>query len=299
MSKTMTQNIYIGSAGWSYPDWEGVVYPSQRPRGKTELAYLADYLDAVEINTSFYRPPSAAMAEKWVKQVAGKPGFLFTAKLWQRFTHERERPWTAPEIAQFKEGIRPLREANRFGALLMQFPWSFTAGEPSRDWLSRLSEAFGEFPCVLEVRHASWDSPESREFLRTAGLNFCNIDQPRARSSIGPTSFATGPIAYYRFHGRNAQAWFARDAGRDERYNYLYTGDELAPWAENISAMAKEVQKLFVMNNNHYRGQAVVNALQLKSALSGKKVRVPEPLAEQYPVLREIAAPSVEGGRLF
>ena len=73
------------------------------------------------------------MAERWVKQVAGKPGFLFTAKLWQRFTHERERAWTAPEVEQFKSGIRPLREANRFGALLMQFPWSFTATEPSRD----------------------------------------------------------------------------------------------------------------------------------------------------------------------
>jgi uncharacterized protein YecE (DUF72 family) len=311
----MPPEIYVGTAGWSYPDWEGVVYPSQRPRGKSELAYLADYLDAVEINMSFYRPPSAAMAEKWIKQVAGKPGFLFTAKLWQRFTHERERPWTAPEIAQFKSGIRPLHEANRFGALLMQFPWSFTASEPSRDWLSRLSEAFAEFPCVLEVRHASWDSPENREFLRRAGLNFCNIDQPHSRSSIGPTSVATGPIAYYRFHGRNAQAWFARDAGRhfefpqggpeqrskgrDERYNYLYTGEELAPWAENIAVMAREVQKLFVMNNNHYRGQAVVNALQLKSSLSGKKVRVPELLAEQYPVLKEIAAPSGENARLF
>jgi uncharacterized protein YecE (DUF72 family) len=295
----MLQNVYVGTAGWSYPDWEGVVYPSQRARGKTELAYLADYLDAVEINTSFYRPPSAAMAAKWVQQVAGKPRFLFTAKLYQRFTHERERPWSAPEVAQFKDGIRPLHEANRFGALLMQFPWSFTANAPGRDWLSRLSEAFGEFPCVLEVRHASWDSSENREFLRHAGLNFCNIDQPSSRTSIAPTSLATGPVAYYRFHGRNAQAWFARDAGRDERYNYLYSGDELAPWSENIAAMAKEVQKLFVMNNNHYRGQAVVNALQLKSALSGKKVRVPEPLADQYPVLKDIAAPSGESARLF
>jgi uncharacterized protein YecE (DUF72 family) len=152
---------------------------------------------------------------------------------------------------------------------------------------------------VVEVRHASWDSQESREFLRRTGLNFCNIDQPHSRNSIGPTSVATGPIAYYRFHGRNAQAWFARDAGRDERYNYLYTGDELAPWAGNIAAMALEVQKLFVMNNNHYRGQAVVNALQLKAAISGRRVRVPEPLAEQYPALKDIAAPSGESARLF
>jgi uncharacterized protein YecE (DUF72 family) len=294
----MPSNVYVGSAGWSYPDWEGVVYPAQRPRGKSELACLAEYLDAVEINTSFYRPPSARLAEGWVRQVAAKPGFLFTAKLWQRFTHERERPWAAAEVVQFKEGLRPLREANCFGALLMQFPWSFVASAPSRNWLSRLAESFGEFPCVLEVRHASWDSPESREFLRRAGLNFCNIDQPHSRNSIGPTSLATGPIAYYRFHGRNAQAWFDRDAGRDERYNYLYTPAELAPWIENIIAMAAEVQKLFVMNNNHYQGQAVVNALQLKSSLSGRKVPVPESLLEHYPVLKEVAA-AAGGTRLF
>src|SRR5208283_627141 len=111
------QKIYVGTAGWSYPDWVGVVYPSPRPRGKSQLSYLADYLDAVEINTSFYRPPPAAMSEKWLKQVAAKPGFLFTAKLWRRFTHERGAPWTPAEVEQFKRGMRPLREAQRLGAL--------------------------------------------------------------------------------------------------------------------------------------------------------------------------------------
>lgn len=289
MGAPRTQKTYVGTAGWSYPDWAGVVYPSARPRGMSELAYLAEYLDAVEINMTFYRPPSATMAAKWLQQVAGKPAFLFTAKLWQRFTHERETPWTTAEVGQFRDGVRPLHEGGRLGALLMQFPWSFPASEPSRDWLSRLSDAFGEFPRVLEVRHASWDSDESREFLRRRGINFCNIDQPHFRTSLKATNVATGPIAYYRFHGRNAAAWFNRDAGRDERYNYLYAEAELAPWIENITSMAGEVERLFVMNNNHYRGQAVVNALQLKAGLSGRKVRVPEPLAEQYPALKRIA----------
>jgi len=284
------QKIYVGTAGWSYPDWAGVVYPSPRPRGKSELSFLADYLDAVEINTSFYRPPPAAMSEKWLKQVSAKPAFLFTAKLWQRFTHERGAPWTPSEVEQFKRGMQPLREAGRLGALLMQFPWSFPANDSSRDWLRRLSEDFSEFPCVLEVRHASWDSDENRDFLRQRGLNFCNIDQPSFRTSIRPTNAATGPVGYYRFHGRNAQAWFARDAGRDERYNYLYTPAELAPWVENVSSMAEQVRQLFVMTNNHYRGQAVVNALEMKSLLTRRKVAAPESLVAQYPDLKKFTA---------
>lgn len=293
------KNIFIGTAGWSYPDWAGAVYPLQRPRGFSELSYLAQYLDAVEINMSFYRPPRPAMAEKWLRQVAKKPGFLFTAKLWERFTHERDKPWTAAEVGEFKAGLEPLAEAGRLGALLLQFPWSFRADPASHDWLSRLADEFREFPKVVEVRHASWGSEENWEFLRSRGLNFCNIDQPRVGASLGMTNVATGPIAYYRFHGRNREAWFAKDAGRDERYNYLYSTAELAPWVEDILFMAQRVEKLFVMNNNHYRGQAVVNALQMKSSLARRKVPAPAELLEHYPVLKEVAATPKGASGLF
>ena len=336
--------IRVGVAGWSYPDWAGVVYPGKRARGGlSELAYLARYLDAIEINTTFYHPPASEISAKWVAQVADRPEFLFTAKLWQRFTHAREQPWTRAEARMFSDGIEPLREAGRLGALLMQFPWSFKPAEAERDWLARLAEQFSRFPCVVEVRHCDWNTPENLEFFRALGLGFCNIDQPRLGGNLPATNLVTGPAGYYRFHGRNAKAWFSASpqfrgghsersevsfprrtpscmqplrfaqgdrlagailpletegmrrsahAGRDERYNYLYSEKELAPWVEQIGAAAAEgkAQQMFVIANNHYKGQAVVNALEVKSRLSGKLVPVPGPLLEAYPALEEYAA---------
>jgi len=285
------RKILIGVCGWSYPDWGGVVYPRRRPKGFSELGHVASFVDAVELNVSFYRPPTAAMSEGWVRRVTAHADFRFTAKLWQRFTHDREGVWTGAEARSFKDGLRPLREAGRLEALLAQFPWSFRPTEGNMDRLRRVADVFGEWPCVVEVRNAEWSAPETMEFLRDLGLGFCNIDQPRSRQGLGPTSIATSPVAYYRFHGRNASAWFNREAGRDARYDYLYTDRELAGWVGDIMEMAEQADRVFVMTNNHYRGQAMVNALQMKAALSGEKVDAPPSLVSAYPVLRSIIRP--------
>jgi len=285
------RTIRIGVCGWSYPDWRGVVYPQRRPKGFSELGHVASFVDAVELNVSFYRPPTPAMSEGWLRQVTARPDFRFTAKLWQRFTHDREGAWTEAEARSFKDGLRPLREAGRLEALLAQFPWSFRPTEGNLDRLRRVADSFGEWPCVVEVRNAEWQTPETIEFLRDLGLGFCNIDQPRSRQGLAPTSMATSPVAYYRFHGRNARAWFNREAGRDERYDYLYTDRELAGWVGDIVRMAERADRVFVMTNNHYRGQAMVNALQMKAALSGEKVSAPPSLVSAYPVLKPIIRP--------
>jgi len=281
----MVAEIYIGTSGWSYEDWRGIVYPKSPPKGFRELAYYAEIFDAVEINTTFYRPPLPQYCEKWLDDVDPNPRFKFTLKLWQRFTHTRDTKWTEEEAGTFKAGIEPLAEAGRLGAVLIQFPWSFRNSQSSRGWLANLAETFAEYPLVLEVRHASWNNRASLEFMRSLNLNFCNIDQPVTKSSIPPTSIATGPIAYYRFHGRNYRNWFKKDAGRDARYDYLYTPEELQPWIENIEEMEKRVEQIYVMTNNHYRGQAPVNALQMRSALKGTAARVPPSLVERYPDL--------------
>jgi uncharacterized protein YecE (DUF72 family) len=194
--------------GWSYADWEGIVYPRKRLREFSALAHMASLVDAIEVNTSFYRPPPPRMAEGWVRKAVAIPDFCFTAKLWQRFTHERGRVWSAREAQLFKDGIAPLHEAGNLGCLLLQFPWSFRAMPQNLEWLARVGEEFRKYPRVVEVRHASWEAPEMIAFLRDHELNFCNVDQPRARGSLGMTNLATGPIAYYRFHGRNRKAWF-------------------------------------------------------------------------------------------
>lgn len=285
----MAAEVYVGTSGWSYPDWKGVVYPAQRPKGFVDLEYLSRFFDAVEVNTSFYRPPQPEYCAKWLREVAANERFRFTMKLWQRFTHDRDKPWSEREVGQFRDAIAPIAESGRLGALLVQFPWSFENTAANRDWLARLSESFGEYPLALEVRHGTWGDSEAQEFMRQQHFNFCNIDSPSSRKSLDATNSATGPIAYYRFHGRNRSAWFDRNAGRDERYNYLYSEEELRPWVENIEEMMRRVEQIYVMANNHYRGQAPVNALQIKAALAGEKVKAPVALIEYYPVLKPIA----------
>ena len=122
--------ILIGSAGWSYKDWAGKVYPDPPPPGFDPLAYLARYLPCIEVNSSFYRPPTARMSETWVRRTP--ESFVFTAKAWNRFTHEPE-PVSEAESRLFREGLAPLVAAGKLGALLLQFAWFFRDGREERD----------------------------------------------------------------------------------------------------------------------------------------------------------------------
>lgn len=286
MSKS-SDNVRVGPAGWSYDDWKGVVYPPDKPRALHPLEFLSRYFDAVEVNMSFYRPPSAAHSEAWVNKVSGNPRFMFTYKLWERFTHHRETWPSVTEVRQFREGIAPCVEAGKFGALLVQFPWSFKRTPENRQWLARVLEAFAEYPIAVEIRHNSWNRPEVFEALADRRVAFCNIDQPLFHDSLGITDYVTARVGYVRLHGRNAKDWFRADADRDDRYNYLYTRDELKDWLAVIERMRKLAQDVYVVTNNHYAGQAVVNAFELKAGLGEKVDAVPGPLLEKYPRLKE------------
>jgi len=141
----------------------------------------------------------------------------------------------------------------------------------------------------LEVRHASWNTPAMYEWLQERGVGICNIDQPVFSKSIRPAALSTSPIGYVRMHGRNYQNWFREKAPRDERYNYLYSFDELDPWLKRIKEVAKQTRETYVITNNHFRGQAVVNAIEIEAALKEKRVPAPEPLFGVYPRLKESA----------
>lgn len=298
----MEDKIYVGTAGWSYDDWKDRVYPSGPGRRFDPLEYLAGYFDVVEINSSFYRPPPARWTRAWVRRVAGHPRFRFTAKLWRRFTHQRETPPTDEEVGLYREGIDVLAEEDRLLAVLVQFPWSFRNEPAERQWLATVAETFVDYPLVLEVRHASWDEPDALAWLAERGIALATIDQPLHDGSLGPVERRTAPRAYYRFHGRNFEAWFAEGRPAHERYNYLYDPAELKPYAERIrrSAADSTMEAVIAITNNHYQGQAAVNALQLKAWAKGGRVRVPEPLKEAYPdALAAIAAEPVEQPDLF
>jgi uncharacterized protein YecE (DUF72 family) len=287
--------LRIGPAGWSYPDWAGFVYPSRRAKGFHEATYLAEFFDTIEINTSFYQPLNPEHAAQWIDRVAANQQFVFTAKLWQRFTHDVVSSTTsgfaAADERAVREGFDVLRAANKLGAVLLQFPFSFHRTEETVSYLSSLLKRFGDYPLVVEVRHATWESPETLDLLRASGASFCNIDQPIIGRSLAPSAQATSGVGYVRLHGRRYDTWFTDDAAvpTHERYNYLYTAEELAPWATRIRKVTGQARNTFVVTNNHFQGKAVVNALQLISILKDSKVKVPEPLRQQYPQLEEIA----------
>ena len=279
---------HVGTAGWSYEDWEGIVYPSDKPRGFHPLPYIAGLVDIVEINNTFYRPAPPAMALSWLRRVEAFPAFLFAVKLHQAFTHRKE-PFGQKDVDDFRAGVDPLRLRARLAAVLIQFPWSFLNTEANRDRLARLFALFAEYPLALEVRHASWLAPEVLCLLEEHRVAFCNIDQPVFRDSVGPTALSTTPeFGYVRLHGRNARNWFRAGAGRDDRYDYLYDKDELQEWIDRIKQLGQKSGKVYVITNNHYRGQAMANALQIKNMISGERLEIPKLLVERYPALGEI-----------
>jgi uncharacterized protein YecE (DUF72 family) len=358
--------IRVGPAGWSYPDWSGYVYPSPRPKGFHEATYLAQFFDTIEINTSFYSPLQPGHAHQWLERVAANPRFLFTAKLWQRFTHDTfpaspsiPDPFTAgpstsgpfaaglgaagstptdfarPSSSKLSRsasgptgipgaaderavrgGFDVLRNAGKLGAVLLQFPFSFHRTTETTVYLTSLLQRFGDYPLAVEVRHASWDDPEVFALLREHHAAFCNIDQPVIGRSLlpregkslepwdvqsGPSDKSTSPIGYIRLHGRRYDTWFSDDPTipSHERYNYLYSSEELSPWAGRIQTESEHTRRVFAVTNNHYLGKGVVNALQLISMLKGAKVNVPEQLRQHYPELDKIASLPPEKPTLF
>ncbi|HLJ22738.1 MAG TPA: DUF72 domain-containing protein [Candidatus Acidoferrales bacterium] len=282
--------IRVGPAGWSYADWSGIVYPARKPSGFHEAAFLSEFFDTIEINTSFYQPVRPDHCRHWLELVSANPRFLFTAKLWQKFTHEEA---AGPEDEKaVRVGFDVLRGAGKLGAVLLQFPFSFHRTEENTAYLAKLLKKFSDYPLVVEVRHATWNDKSFYAMLHERGVGFCNIDQPVIGRSMKPTERATSRVAYVRLHGRRYDTWFSDDPATppSERYNYLYTESELEPWAARIRHVSQGGESTFVIANNHFEGKGVVNALQLVHLLTQSKVKVPEILRQHYPELDRIAS---------
>jgi uncharacterized protein YecE (DUF72 family) len=274
----MDHQIRIGPAGWSYKDWEGVVYPPHRSKFD-QLAYLASFFNTIEINSPFYRIPPPTHAKSWVRRVAANPDFKFTTKVFRGFTHDSSK--LAPgDVKAFRDYLDPLADASRLGAVLLQYPWSFRNSEESRGKLTKLFADLDGYPLALEVRHSTFQNDEFFQFLNEHNVAWVNVDQPLFHDSVKPAGVTTGPIAYARLHGRNYEKWFAHGESW-ERYNYLYSKEELAPWVDRIQTMAQS-KETYVVTNNHFRGQAIVNAVELEASV-GMEAKMPPQLREIYP----------------
>ena len=284
--------IRVGPAGWSYPDWEGRVYPQHKPASFHALAFLARFFDTIEINSSFYAMPRAEHAARWVSLVADRPRFRFYAKLNRDFTHmpepvpgERDDEWIT-KAATFRAGIDPLVRSKRLAGVLVQFPVTFLHGKSEVRRLGRLRALFPDLPLILELRHESWFVRPATDQVRGLSYSLAYIDLPPAWNHPPLWHEPTGPIGYLRLHGRNETQWFRGDAERDDKYDYLYGAreiEELARKAQRISSIHDETA---IVTNNHFSGQAVANAIDLMFLLSGSPVLAPTEIVESFPHLR-------------
>jgi uncharacterized protein YecE (DUF72 family) len=304
-SMSQPPKIRVGPAGWSYKDWEGVFYPPEMRRRKQHpLEIVARCFDVVEINSSFYGHIKPEIAKLWARKVeAVNPQFVFTAKLHRSFTHSPlavMEPTSAATIRPndederlAREGLEALASTGKFAALLIQFPVSFKNTPLNREYIELLMRQFIEYPRVIEVRHDSWNNPETLAQFIARSVAFCNIDQPQLGHSLRPTEHVTSPVGYVRLHGRNYDQWFEAEKSAD-RYNYLYKPAELAGWKEKIERISEKAETTFVITNNHYDAKAGVNALQLRKLLTGQRGLAPEPLLKRYTELEEVADPLPE-----
>jgi len=301
---SILSRVYVGTAGWTYKDWEGIVYPAQLKKSQHPVEYMARYFDMLEVNTSFYGHIKPEWGKLWCRKARlANPDFMFTAKLNRAFTHSpiavvestsAETIRVGPNDEQWaKAGFDSIAEENMLGAVLLQFPISFKNNDRNRDYLDALIEKFRLYPLAVEVRHNSWTNQGTLRYFAQKSIAFCNIDQPILGKAVVPSAQVTSQLGYVRLHGRNYDQWFDSDSGSD-RYNYLYTQPELDTWKVRIEVIAGKAQKAFVVANNHFEGRAAVNALQLKSMLAGSTVAVPPSLRSRYWELNEIATPEDE-----
>jgi uncharacterized protein YecE (DUF72 family) len=300
--------VRVGTAGWNYPSgrgaWTGVFYPpkNRRPRGFDELAYYAEHFDTVEVNSTFYGQPRAEVTRGWAQRTPR--GFEFSVKLYQKFTHPRmfrervakslsagapgpvdldqaiealARPNQA-DLDEFRRGIDPLAAAGKLGPLLAQFPASFKQGGPERDYLEWLLQEFAAYPVAVELRHKSWSDAfgDTLSLLNGHQAAWVQIDEPKFRFSIRQNRLPNVRGFYYmRLHGRNAAQWWRHDKSED-RYNYLYSDDELREFTETATATSRLVQKAYLYTNNHFSAKSIANAAMIKRQLG-------EPITGDYP----------------
>ena len=311
-------DLRIGTSGWNYPTgkgtWNGLFYPKGRSKRAgtdtfDELRFYAEHFDTVEVNSTFYGQPRAEVTSAWVQRTP--PGFEFSLKLYQKFTHPRmfkdaalkRAPGaegelldllaqvTRSDLDEFRAGIEPLAAAGRLGALLAQFPASFKDTPASRDYLAKLLQAFADYPVAVELRHRSWSDAiaATLDLLNGHGAAWVQIDEPKFRFSIRQNYLPNVKSFYYmRLHGRNAAAWWRHEKSED-RYNYLYSATELEDVADIAGAAKELVRKSYLYTNNHFAAKSVVNAVMLKAQL-GQAIAgdYPAALVDQYPEIRDL-----------
>lgn len=251
-------DIYIGTSGFSYEDWKGVFYPPKMT-SKDFLEFYAGHYNALELNFTYYRMPEPEQA----RQMLAKSGerLEFVIKAHREMTHEISERSLEEAVPSFLKGISPFISADRLGGILLQFPQSFDYDTEQRVYLKSLIESLLPCPLFVEFRRKSWLRDSVYKTLRDMGVGLVCVDEPPLPSLIPPMATHTSDASYIRFHGRNMKNWYGTNAR--ERYDYLYSEEELKEWVPKIKTLSEETKKLFIFFNNHAKAQAVTNTKML------------------------------------
>jgi len=259
--------IHIGTSGFQYKDWVGPFYPEGLPQSRW-LEYYAQEFQTCELNYTFYRLPSAGQLRSMARRVPDS--FRFALKAFQGITHEREG--VEQLLASLNEAVQPLQGQGQLAAILLQFPYSFRPSEQADTaLLEQCREGLPDLPLVAEFRNRQWlegayAREETFDLLRALSIGFCCVDEPRLRGLMPPVAVATAGVTYVRFHGRNAAKWWNHEEAW-ERYDYTYKPEELGEWVPKIRGLDEQAEHTYVYANNHWQGQAVDTAKQLRLLL--------------------------------
>ncbi|HTS72275.1 MAG TPA: DUF72 domain-containing protein [Gaiellaceae bacterium] len=310
----MAAAIRIGTCSWADESLSKYFYPPGVKGAEERLRYYAERFDTVEANSTYYRLPDREMVQKWADRTPD--GFVMHVKAFGVMTRHpvkveqlptdlREdaprdergrvdrppREFRAEVFRRFRDALEPLRETRKLGGILMQFPPYVVPKPASLDYLEWAHAQLGADEMLVEFRHASWLDDEHRAetlaFLERNHMTYVIVDAPRtdARNVLPTVVATTSPTAYVRFHGRNAATWNKRTRSAAERFDHLYSDDELREWVEPLSELAGQSETVYAMFNNNGRSdtttgtiaQAPVNAQMLRSLLQDAKLPVAVP----------------------
>jgi len=259
-----TGNVVVGTSGYSFDDWIGNFYPPSIRKGDMLREY-SKHFSAVEVNSTYYRIPNAAVLARMEEKTP--PGFEFIIKANQEMTHRLSRDTAL--YAAFEEATRPLVEAEKFRGVIAQFPWSFKPTAEARQHLEFLREMFASGALFVEFRNAEWMTEDTFQALKALGIGYCSVDEPPLKGLVPPVARLTTDTGYVRLHGRNTKNWWrGSGGGGGDRYDYLYSDEELKEWVAKIKEMTRAAARTYVFFNNCHAGQAARNAALMKELLA-------------------------------
>jgi len=240
-----TNNIFLGTSGWSYKEWEGSFY---RKGEKNKLRAYSQVFQTVEIDSTWYRYPSKGTVMGWLRY--SPSDFVFTAKVPKTITHDKKlglKGDVQADLDSFLELMQPLQLDGKLACLLIQLPPIYEYNLENLE--SFFQKVQPQFKFAIEFRNLSWMRDETWQLLKKYGVAYANVDEPLLPSEV----HLTADFAYFRWHGRGKRPWF----------DYKYKKEELEPWIPKVEDASKKVKKVFGYFNNHFHGYAPENCLQL------------------------------------